>query len=149
MYAYAGETKLEIVLTDNMGKHFVTKVLIFQVRSGFSTGAIVEEQDYSVLSQLIQQSQAAIADANNAAQYALLNVSDTCTTWSGTTTDCQLEGVELYVDGEDGKQYGAPSDSTSSFKIHVVAMRSTGAAKAWDIEGAIRNRVMPVPQIAF
>src|SRR5690554_1980677 len=36
MYSTAGSTRLEIVLTDNRGMVFVTKVLHFEVRGGFS-----------------------------------------------------------------------------------------------------------------
>ncbi len=61
MYAYAGRTQL---LT-GAGMHAVTKVLYFTVRSGFSSsgGAVVDEADYSVLGQLIQEAQAATAEA--------------------------------------------------------------------------------------
>lgn len=71
MYSNAGTTQLEIVLADDRGMIFVTKVLHFNVRGGFSAGSgAVDEADYSVLGQLIQQSQSAIAQANNAATYA-------------------------------------------------------------------------------
>lgn len=64
MYAYAGETQLEIILS-NSGGSTVTKVLRFPVRSGFGSygGSIADEKDYTVLNTLIQRTQAALADA--------------------------------------------------------------------------------------
>ena len=72
MYNNIGTTQLEIVLADNQGMAVVTKVLHFDVRGGFSTygGSVVNEADYSVLGQLIQQAQATISSAANAAAYA-------------------------------------------------------------------------------
>lgn len=70
MYAYAGETQIELVLTDSIGMSFVSKVLHFNVHGGFSTTATVSETDYSVLGTLIQQAQAAVTNANSAADYA-------------------------------------------------------------------------------
>ena len=70
MYVYGGETQLEVVLSDNVGSHIVTKVLHCPVLSGFSAGHTIAESDYSVLATLIQQAQAGTSNANNAAAYA-------------------------------------------------------------------------------
>lgn len=72
MYAYAGETLLEIALTDAQGMSYTAKVLHFNVREGFaaSGGAVVDESDYAVLRSLITAAQAGAQQAIYAAEYA-------------------------------------------------------------------------------
>lgn len=71
MYSTAGSTQIEIVLTDVLGMAFTPKVLSFDVRKGFaSESGQLDEEDYSVLANLIQASQTAISQTESAIEYA-------------------------------------------------------------------------------
>ncbi len=151
MYAYAGNMRLEIILSDGRSST-VTKVIHFPVRSGFSSfgGSIVEEKDFTVLQTLILKAQVAIAQTETVvrlsdetksfaeeARASAQRVADTIKMYGSVVEDAYIENDILYIKINDGETFaagyvrGAKGDTGNS-GVHIGSDEPTDPeVKVW------------------